>query len=83
MAPVVSDPWSYADTAATEDEFIGLFPHPENSTLPELMVLKRRLMGLPVGAIYGYLIAVLIIILAGTIGLRRYTGFREFQSSAP
>ena len=60
MAPVVSDEWAY-DTASTEDEFMRLFPHPENLDVPELMVLKRRLMGLPAMAIQGYVIAVLIV----------------------
>jgi hypothetical protein len=78
VAPVV-DPSAYADrarTAITEDEFMSLFPNPENLTLPELMVLKRRLMGLPAMAIYGYLIAALFIILAGAVGLKRYSGFQ-------
>lgn len=86
VAPVVSDwayPYDQADTAASEDEFLDLFPHPENLTLPELMVLKRRLMGLPAKAIEGYVIAAVLIILIGAIGLKRYTGFQEFRSSAP
>jgi hypothetical protein len=83
VALEVSDEWAYADTASTEDEFMSLFPHPENLELPELMVLKRRLMGLPAMAIQGYVIAVLIIILTGAVGLKRYTGFQEFRSSAP
>ena len=86
-APAASDTWAYpydhADTAASEGEFLSLFQHPENLTLPELMVLKRRLMGLPAKAIYGYLIAVFAIILAGAVGLIRYTGFQELRSSPP
>jgi hypothetical protein len=83
VAPVVSDPWAFADTAATEDEFLSLFANPENLALPEVMLLKRRLMGLPAMAMQGYLIAVLIIIFTGAVGVKRYTGFQEFRSSAP
>ena len=82
VAPVVSDEWAYADTASTEDEFMRLFPHLENLDVPELMVLKRRLMGLPAMAIQGYVIAVLIIILTGAVGLKRDTRPQEFRSSA-
>ena len=72
-----SDPlsyWKHADAVATEDEFINWLPHPENAMLPELMTLKRKLIGLPAKAIYGYLFAALIIILTGAVGLKRYTG---------
>jgi hypothetical protein len=73
VAPAVSDPWAFADAAATQGEFLSLFPNPENLALPELMLLKGRLMGLPAIAIWGYVIAVLIIILTGVFGLKRYT----------
>jgi hypothetical protein len=84
--PADSDPLWYqkhADAAATENQFVNSFQNPENLTLPELMVLKRRLMGWPAKAIYGYLIAVLVIILTGAVGLKRYAGFQESPSSAP
>jgi hypothetical protein len=71
------------DTAPTEDRFVNLFPNPENLTLPELMVLKRRLMGLPATAIYGYLFAVLVMTLTGVVGLKGYPGPQKFRSSAP
>jgi hypothetical protein len=80
-----SDPlsyWKHADAAATEDDFINWLPHPENATLPELMVLKRKLIGLPAKAIYGYLFAALIVILAGAVGLKRTTSLQEIQSPA-
>lgn len=81
-----SDPfsyWKHSDAVATENEFINWLPHPENATLPELMVLKRKLIGLPAKAMYGYLFAVLIIILTGAVGLKRYTGAQELRSPAP
>ena len=81
-----SDPlsyWKHADAVATEDEFINWLPHPENATLPELMTLKRKLIGLPAKAIYGYLFAVLIIILTGAVGLKRSTRLQEFRRPAP
>ena len=81
-----SDPLSYwknAEVIATENDYLNSFHHPENLTLPELMVLKRKLMKLPAKAIYGYLAAVLTIILAGALGLKRYTGSYELRSSAP
>jgi len=81
-----SDPlsyWKHSDAVATENEFINWLPHPENATLPELMVLKRRLMGLPAKAIYGYLLAALVIILTGAFGLKRSGGFQELRSPAP
>jgi hypothetical protein len=77
-----SDPlsyWKHADAAATEDEFINWLPHPENATLPEMMTLKRKLIGLPAKAIYGYLFAALIIILTGAVGLKRYTEFQDSE----
>jgi hypothetical protein len=91
VAPVVSDsrqvdrlqwPWALADTTSTEDGFLSLFPNPENLVLPELLVLKRRLMGLPVRAIEAYVVAVLIMILAGVLGLKRDMGSHEIQSPA-
>jgi hypothetical protein len=81
-----SDPfsyWKHSDAVATEDEFMNWLPHPENATLPELMVLKRRLMGLPAKVMYGYLLAVLIIILTGAVGLKRYRGPQGLRGSAP
>ena len=80
-----SDPvsyWTKAEVITTENEYLNSFRNPENLTLPELMVLKRRLMGLPTKAIYGYVMAVLTIILAGALGLKRYTGSHELRSSA-
>lgn len=78
-----SDPlsyWKHVDAIATEREFINWLPHPENATLPELMVLKRRLIGLPAKVIYGYLFAALIIILTGAVGLKGSTRIQEVQS---
>jgi hypothetical protein len=76
---VVADEWAFADTASTEDEFIGLFPHPGNLKLPELMILKGSSMGLPAMAVKGYVIAVLIVILTGALGLKRYTRFQDSE----
>lgn len=73
--------WEHANAAATEDEFINLLPHPENATLPEMMVLKRRLMGLPAKAIYSYLLVVFILILSGAVGLRRYAEPQELLAA--
>jgi hypothetical protein len=81
-----SDPFSYwkeADAVATENQFINWLPHPENATLPELMVLKRKLMGVPAKVIYGYLSVTLIVILTGAVGLKRYMGPQELRGSAP
>jgi len=79
-----SDPlsyWKHTSAATTENEFINWLPHPENATLPELMVLKRRLMGLPAKVIDAYMIAVLIIILTGAIGLKREIEYAELRGS--
>jgi len=81
-----SDPLSYwknVASEATESEYLNSFPHPENLTVPELMVLKGRLIGVPAKAMYGYLVAVFALILTGAVGLKRYTGPQEFPSSAP
>jgi hypothetical protein len=81
-----SDPlsyWKHADVVAMEDEFINWLPHPENATLPELMLLKRRLMGVPAKAVWAYLVVVLVTICAGAVGLKRYTGSQELRRSAP
>jgi hypothetical protein len=73
VAGVVPDAWAYADIADTEDQFMNLFPHPENLRLPELLVLKRRLMGLSAKAIQAYMLAVFVLIFTGAFGLKRYT----------
>jgi len=72
--------WKETKAVATEAEFINWLPHPENATLPELMVLKGKLIGLPAKAIYGYLFAVGVTMLTGTLGLKRYTGPEELHS---
>jgi hypothetical protein len=72
IAGLVSDPWAYAEVAPTEEEFLNLFPHPENSRLPELMVLKGKLMGVSERAMLAYMVVVLLIILAGILGLKHH-----------
>lgn len=78
-----TDPMSYwkeAEVAATEGDYINSFRNPENLTLPEMMVLKRRLMGLPAKAIYAYLFVVFSTVLAGFMGLKRFTGSQELPA---
>jgi hypothetical protein len=60
-----------AGSAATEDEYLALFPNPANMTSPNLMLFKFRLMGLPESVGIAYLIAALAIACAGAVGLRR------------
>lgn len=57
------------DSAATEEEFLGRFPNPDNMTSPNLIWLKFRLMRLPATAEIAYLITVVIIVCAGALGL--------------
>jgi hypothetical protein len=81
-----SDPLSYwkeADAVTAESTFINWLPHPENATLPELMALKRKLVGLSTKAVYGYLFVALIVMMTGAAGLRRYTRLPELRSGAP
>jgi len=75
-------PYGFADAVATENDFINMFQHPENLELPELMVLKSHLMGLPERAIRAYVIAVFMMILIGGLGLMREMESPPLQSSA-
>lgn len=63
--------YASADSAVTEQEYLNLFPNPENMTSPNLMLLKLRLMGIPLSVGIAYLLAVIAIAFTGVLGLRR------------
>jgi hypothetical protein len=60
-------------TATSEEDFLHSFPNAENLTLPNLMLVKMKVLGLPAVALYGLLISVVIAGSAGLIGLKRCT----------
>lgn len=64
--------WAAVNTATSEEEFLSLFPNPENLIVPNLMVTKTRLMGLPTVVGFGYVLGALAIGVAGVVGLKRY-----------
>ncbi len=59
-------------TANTEEDFLRSLPNSENLTLPNLMLFKMKLLGLPASAEYGYCISVACLGLIGLMGLKRY-----------
>ncbi len=78
-----SDPLSYwkeANAVSTESAFINWLPHPENAVLPELMLLKRKLIGLPPKALWIYITVVLALLTTGIIGVRRCIVTRDLAS---
>jgi len=68
-----------ADSAATEEEFLGRFPNSANLTSPNFIWLKVRLMGLPASVGLAYLVAVVVIGFAGAVGLFLGDGSRLNQ----
>jgi len=65
---------AFAYSAATEEEYLAHFPNAANMMLPNLMVLKFRLLGLPGSLAIVYLVTALALVLAGSIGLKRALG---------
>jgi hypothetical protein len=59
------------NSAATEEEYLDQFPNAANMTSPNLMLLKLKLMGLPVSVGIAYAVASVAIAFAGAVGLRR------------
>jgi hypothetical protein len=59
-------------TANTEEDFLRSFPNSENLTLPNLMLFKMKLLGLPASAEYGYCVSLACLGLIGLMGLKRY-----------
>jgi len=60
-----------ADSAPTEDDYLGRFPNPSNMMSPNLMLVKLKLMGLPASVGLIYLLVVFAIGLPGAVGLKR------------
>jgi hypothetical protein len=58
-----------ADSAATEDQYLRRFPNPANMMLPNLMVFKLGLLGIPASLIMAYLVGVIAMVIAGAVGL--------------
>jgi hypothetical protein len=59
-------------TTNTEEDFLRSFPNSENLTLPNLMLFKMKLLGLPASVKYGYSISAGCLGLIGLMGLNRY-----------
>ena len=64
-------------SASNEEDFLAAFPNPENLTLPNLMFLKMKFLGLPSLMLYGYPLFACVL---GGIGV---AGLRRFAASAP
>jgi hypothetical protein len=64
--------WATLSTAKTEEDFLRSFPNSENLVLPNLMLFKMKLLGLPTAAVCGYGVSALFLGLIGLMGLKRY-----------
>jgi hypothetical protein len=72
--------------AKTEADFLRAFPNSENMTLPNLMVVKLRLLGIPASAAFAYCVFAVIFGGIGLFGLKRYAApeqelYGDFQQS--
>jgi hypothetical protein len=72
VAPQEAQVRAALSTANTEEDFLRAFPNSENLTLPNLMLCKMKLLGLPASAEYGYCISVAFLGLTGLMGLKSY-----------
>jgi len=59
------------NSAMTEEEFLRLLPNSENYLVPNFMLLKFKLMGLPDSLLFAYLIFSLALAFLGVLGLRK------------
>ena len=59
--------------AKTEEDYLRAFPNSENLMLPNLMVFKLKLLGLPASAAYAFGLSMVFVGVMGLIGLKRYT----------
>jgi hypothetical protein len=64
--------WAAANTAKTDEDFLRSFPNSENSVLPNLMLSKLKLLGLPSAVAYAYGVCAVFVGLVGLLGLKRY-----------
>ncbi len=65
--------YSSAHSAATEEAYLRRFPNPANALLPNLILFKFGVMGIPVTFAFVYLMASIPIVAIGAVGLRKYT----------
>jgi hypothetical protein len=64
---------SYASPRVSDAEtFLRSLPNSENVMLPNLMLCKVKFLGLPGIVLYGYVVSVFVLGLAGLAGLKRY-----------
>jgi hypothetical protein len=83
VAPLTADPVAVSRQeqmlfasmrgAASEQEFLRSFPNSENLILPDLILVKARVLGLPKSAWFAYLLACASTTLLGLIGIGKYS----------
>ncbi len=59
-------------TVNTEEDFLQSFPNSENLMLPNMMLFKMGLLGLPALTVYAYGSCIIVVGLMGLAGLKRY-----------
>jgi hypothetical protein len=59
--------------AKTEEDYLRAFPNSENLMLPNLMLFKLKLLGIPPSAAYVFAVSMVFVGVLGLIGLKRYT----------
>jgi len=67
-----SQAWAAMSAAKSEEEFLQSFPNSENFMLPNIMLSKMKLLGLPASTVYAYGFSVVVLGLMGLAGLKRY-----------
>jgi len=58
--------------ARTEGDYLRAFPNSENLVLPNLMIFRLKLMGIPAWVAYDYGVSAFFIGLVGLSGIKRY-----------
>jgi hypothetical protein len=58
-------------TASSEDGFLSAFPNPENLTVPNLMLVKMKVLGFPRLFLFAYLTLIVFMGALGLLGLRK------------
>jgi hypothetical protein len=71
---IAQSAFASAESATSEQEFLGRFPNSANMSSPNLVWLKVRLTGLPDSVGIAYPFAALAVALLGAWGLFRYSG---------
>jgi hypothetical protein len=68
-----TEKWAAVSSTATESQFLRALPNSENFLMPNLLLFKLRLLGIPsfAASIYGLSLSCLAAV--GLMGLKRFT----------